>query len=117
MLAEGIPNVYARHERVAAFTRERVRGLGLELFAEANGYSPALTAVRMPAGISSDDVRALAREQGVEFGGSWARLQGKILRIGHMGQTSEADIDEAVEVLGDVVAQLQAQHDSATRTA
>jgi aspartate aminotransferase-like enzyme len=106
MLAEGIPNVYARHERVAAFTRERVRALGLELFAQANGYSPALTAVCMPEGISSDDVRTLAREQGVEFGGSWARLQGKILRIGHMGQTSEVDIDEAVEVLGDVVAQL-----------
>ena len=106
MLAEGIPHVYARHERVAAFTRERVRGLGLDLFAEANGYSPTLTAVRMPAGIDGDAVRTLAREQGVEFGGSWDRLQGKIIRIGHMGMTSEADIDEAVEVLGDVMAQL-----------
>ena len=105
--SEGIPNVYARHERVAAFTRDRVRGLGLTLFAEPNGYSPALTAVQMPEGISSDDVRLLARQHGVEFGASWSRLQGKILRIGHMGMTTEADIDEAVEVLGDVVAQLQ----------
>ena len=106
MLAEGIPNVYARHERIAAFTRERVRGLGLALFANANGYSPTLTAIRMPDGINSDEVRAIAREQGVEFGASWSRLQGKVLRIGHMGQTSEADIDDAVEVLGDVIAQL-----------
>ena len=106
ILAEGIPNVYARHERIAAFTRERVRGLGLELFANADGYSPTLTAIRMPEGISSDEVRTLAREHGVEFGASWSRLQGKVLRIGHMGMTSEADIDDAVEVLGDVMAQL-----------
>ena len=104
---EGIANVYARHERVAAFTRERVRGLGLALFAQPNGYSPALTAVCMPEGISSDDVRTVAREHGVEFGASWQRLQGKILRIGHMGMTAEADIDEAIEVLGDVIAGLR----------
>ncbi len=107
MLAEGIPNVYARHERVAAFTRERVRGLGLDLFAQANGYSPTLTAVRMPDGVSGDEVRTTAREHGVEFGASWSRLQGKIIRIGHMGMTTEADIDEAIEVLGDVMAQLR----------
>jgi|GEM_PF-2589886 len=37
------------------------------------------------------------------------RLQGKIIRIGHMGMTSTADIDEAVEVLGDVIAQVWAK--------
>ena len=104
---EGLPSVYARHERVAAFTRERVRALGLELFARPNGYSPTLTAVAMPDGVNSDDVRTLARAGGVEFGSSWGRLQGKILRIGHMGQTSEADIDDAIEVLGDVLQQLK----------
>jgi aspartate aminotransferase-like enzyme len=109
ILAEGIDNVYARHERIAAFTRERVRGLGLELFAHA-GHSPTLTAVRMPAGVSGDDVRAIARdEHGVEFGASWYRLQGKLIRIGHMGITAAEDIDHAVEVLGDVVAQLRAR--------
>lgn len=106
MQAEGIPNVYARHERVAAFTRDRVRGLGLECFAQ-QGHSPTLTAVSMPEGVNSDEVRARARELGVEFGASWSRLQGKVLRIGHMGMTTEADIDEAIEVLGDVVAQLR----------
>lgn len=108
ILAEGIANVYARHERVAAFTRERIRalGMGLTLFAEPRGYSPTLTAVGMPAGVSSDEVRNRARDQGVEFGASWYRLQGKIIRIGHMGMTTEADIDHAIEVLGDVMAGL-----------
>ena len=109
IMAEGIPNVYERHEHIAAFTRDRVRGLGLEIFADANAYSPTLTAVRMPEGVNGDEVRDIARSQGVEFGGSWSRLQGKIIRIGHMGMTSTADIDEAVEVLGDVIAQVRAK--------
>ncbi len=113
ILAEGVANVYARHESVAAFTRERVRGLGLEVFAVA-GYSPTLTAVRMPEGINGDDVRIAARDQGVEFGGIWGRLQGKILRIGHMGATSHADIDQAIEVLGDVMAQMRADPSKGT---
>ena len=107
--AEGLPAVYARHERIAAFTRQRVRALGLELFAKPAGYSPTLTAVAMPASVSSDDVRAAARAQGVECGSAWGRLQGKILRIGHMGLTTEADNDDAMEVLGDVIAQLRPQ--------
>ena len=105
--AEGLPGVYARHERVAAFTRTRVRDLGLALLPEPNGYSPTLTVVRMPEGVNGDEVRAAAREMGVEFGGSWGRLQGKILRIGHMGMTSEADIDDAVEVLGEALARVR----------
>jgi aspartate aminotransferase-like enzyme len=107
LLTEGVQNVYARHLRVAAFTRERVKALGLELLAEPAGYSPTLTSVRMPVGVNGDEVRELARAQGVEFGGSWSRLQGKILRIGHMGMTHESDIDQALEVLGDVMASLR----------
>ena len=92
---------------MAAFTRARVRDLGLALLPEPNGYSPTLTVVRMPEGVNGDEVRAAAREMGVEFGGSWGRLQGKILRIGHMGMTSEADIDDAVEVLGEALARVR----------
>jgi aspartate aminotransferase-like enzyme len=107
ILAEGIPNVYERHARIAAFARERVRALGLELLSCERGHSPTLTAVRMPEGVNGDEVRTLGREQGIEFGGSWGRLQGKIIRIGHMGMTTAEDIDAAVEVLGDVVAQVR----------
>jgi aspartate aminotransferase-like enzyme len=104
---EGLANVYARHERVAAFTRARVQALGLDLFAEPRGYSPTLTAVTMPDGVNGEEVRVQGRAHGVEFGSSWGRLQGKIIRIGHMGMTTEAEIDDAMEALGDVVASLR----------
>ncbi|MEO6062699.1 MAG: alanine--glyoxylate aminotransferase family protein [Thermoflexales bacterium] len=112
--AEGLPAVYARHARVAAFTRARVRALGLALMPEPNGYSPTLTVVCMPEGVNGDEVRAAAREMGVEFGGSWGRLQGKIIRIGHMGMTTEADIDDAVEVLGEALARVRGPKNAPT---
>ncbi len=99
--------MYARLARVAAFTRSRVRDLVLALLAEPAGYSPTLTVVRMPEGVNGDEVRVAAREMGAEFGASWGRLQGKILRIGHMGMTTEADIDDAVEVLGEALARVR----------
>jgi aspartate aminotransferase-like enzyme len=105
IMQEGLSNVYARHERVAAHTRARVRALGLELFAQPGAYSPALTAVAVPAGIDGDDLRERTRARGAELGGGWDRLKGKILRIGHMGLTSEAEIDHAVDVLGEVLAE------------
>ena len=108
IMAEGIPQVYARHDRIGEYTRRRVREAGLDVFPEPKGYSPTLTAVKMPEGINGDDVRTQARERGVELGGSWNRLQGKIIRIGHMGMTTEAEIDEAVNVLGDVIQRLRA---------
>ncbi len=109
VFAEGVQNVYARHERVAAFTRARVRDLGLQLLSNGSGDSPTLTAVILPEGITTDDVRNLANENGVEFGGIWDRWMGKAIRIGHMGMTTEADIDHALEVLGDVLATLRAR--------
>ena len=47
--AEGLANVFKRHERLARATRAGVEALGLELFAKASP-SPALTAVGRPEG-------------------------------------------------------------------
>ena len=102
--AEGLANVYARHERIAAFTRACVAKMGLKVLSQPNAHSPALTAVLMPEGVNGDKVRATMNEMDVAVGGSWGRLQGKIIRIGHMGAVTEADIDDAMEVLGDAIA-------------
>lgn len=101
---EGLANVYARHQRIAAFTRARTEALGLQVLSQANAHSPTLTAVMMPEGVNGDKVRATMLDMGVAVGGSWGRLQGKIIRVGHMGAVTEADIDDAMEVLGEAIA-------------
>ena len=98
--AEGLDNVFARHHRIAEHTRQGVEALGLELFADPGCYSDTVTAVKFPVEVDSDRVRAHLREEfGIAVGGGQGPVKGQIIRIGHMGYVSEADIDSVLEAL------------------
>ena len=92
---EGLENVFARHRRLANATRACVRhwgqGGGVEIYAlEPEFQSDSLTAVLMPAGHDADRVRTIANDKyGVALGRGLAVLQGKVFRIGHMGDLNE----------------------------
>ncbi len=92
---EGLENVFARHRRLAQATRACVKawsqGGGPEIYTlDADAASDSLTAVLVPAGHDADKVRALASEKyGVGLGRGLAALQGKVFRIGHMGDLNE----------------------------
>jgi len=95
---EGLENVFRRHRRLAEATRACVRawsaGGGPQLFArDARFASDSLTAVLMPAGHDADRVREHAeRRYGVALGRGLAELQGRVFRIGHMGDLNEATL-------------------------
>src|SRR5499426_4488645 len=60
LLGEGLPNVFARHDRHAEATRRAVRAWGLEILcANPIEYSSSLTAVMMPPGSDADAFRAV----------------------------------------------------------
>jgi aspartate aminotransferase-like enzyme len=104
---EGWDSVYARHERIGAFTRRGVLDLGLELQADQRFASNTVTAVKAPEGIDVSALRTIAREQyGVVFAGGQGSLTGKIFRIGHLGLVTEDDITEALTALGKSLQQL-----------
>ena len=92
---EGLENVFARHRRLAQATRACVRawahGGGPEIYAlDAEAASDSLTAVLTPPGHDADRVRALAAEcYGVGLGRGLGALQGRVFRIGHMGDLNE----------------------------
>jgi alanine-glyoxylate transaminase/serine-glyoxylate transaminase/serine-pyruvate transaminase len=92
---EGLENVFARHHRLANATRACVRhwgqGGGVEIYAlDADFASDSLTAVLVPPGHDADRVRAIASERyGVALGRGLTTLQGKVFRIGHMGDLNE----------------------------
>ncbi|MGH3366852.1 MAG: pyridoxal-phosphate-dependent aminotransferase family protein, partial [Nocardioidaceae bacterium] len=61
---EGLPQVFARHQRHARATREAVRGWGLEMLcADEREHSGSLTAVLMPEGYDADVVREVALQR------------------------------------------------------
>ncbi len=88
---EGLPNVFARHDRLAEATRRAVQGWGLEILcAEPSERSSVLTAVMMPAGHDADAFRKVALEQfNLSLGQGLSKVSGKIFRIGHLGDFNE----------------------------
>jgi alanine-glyoxylate transaminase/serine-glyoxylate transaminase/serine-pyruvate transaminase len=92
MLAEeGLPNVFARHQRHAAATRAAVRTWGLEvLCADEREHSGSLTAVLLPDGNDADEVRRVVLEKfDMSLGTGLGRLAGKVFRIGHLGHFND----------------------------
>jgi len=87
LLGEGLPNVFARHDRHAEATRRAVRSWGLEILCRNPAeYSSSLTAIIVPDGHDADAFRreALARYD-LSLGTGLGRLAGKVFRIGHLG--------------------------------
>jgi alanine-glyoxylate transaminase/serine-glyoxylate transaminase/serine-pyruvate transaminase len=90
MLAEGLDEVFARHDRMAEATRRAVRAWGLEIqCADASAYSSIVTAVRVPEGHSANGLRATILEKfNMSLGNGLGQLNDKVFRIGHLGDIS-----------------------------
>jgi aspartate aminotransferase-like enzyme len=89
-----------RHRTLAKATREAAKAMNLELFAAQRCASNTVTAIKIPSGLTDDDVRgALKREHGILVAGGQAQLKGKIFRIGHMGNVSFSDLVQVLAAL------------------
>ncbi|MFL6580343.1 MAG: pyridoxal-phosphate-dependent aminotransferase family protein [Burkholderiales bacterium] len=88
---EGLEQVFARHARHAEATRRAVRTWGLDILcADPEEYSNTLTAVLLPAGHDADKLRELILQRfDMALGAGLGKLQGKIFRIGHLGDLND----------------------------
>jgi alanine-glyoxylate transaminase/serine-glyoxylate transaminase/serine-pyruvate transaminase len=84
---EGLPNVFARHDRYAKATRMAAAAWGLDLQCQdPAAYAPGVTAIRTPDGYSADALRAVILEKfNMSLGNGLGRIDDKVFRIGHMG--------------------------------
>ncbi|RBL84305.1 serine--glyoxylate aminotransferase [Streptomyces cavourensis] len=89
--AEGLPQVFARHQRHAQATRLAVQAWGLELLSlDPAAHSPALTAVLMPAGHGADAFRKVVLDRfDMSLGQGLGQLSDRIFRIGHLGHFND----------------------------
>jgi aspartate aminotransferase-like enzyme len=86
VLDEGLDQVIARHERAARGARAGVRALGLELWPLRDEIAAnAVTVVAVPDGVDAEAVQASARELGLALVSGRGALEGRILRLDHMG--------------------------------
>lgn len=91
MQEEGLPNIFARHKRLAQATRAGCTALGLELFAKAPADS--VTSVLQPASLKPDAVyKGLMNRANITIAGGQDAVKGKIFRVAHLGYYDELDI-------------------------
>jgi len=94
LLAEGLPNVFARHQRHGDASRAAVRAWGLEILCRnPSEYSNALTGVLMPDGMDADALRVLIhRRFNMSLGTGLGRVKGRVFRIGHLGDFNDLSL-------------------------
>ena len=94
LLEQGLPNVFARHDRHAEATRRAVRTWGLEVQClDPRHYSSSLTAVRVPQGHSADGLRAVILDKfNMSLGNGLGILKDQVFRIGHLGDFNDLSL-------------------------
>ena len=88
---EGLPTVFARHDRHAEATRAAVRAWGLEvLCADEREHSSSLTAVLLGEDHDADKVRQVILDRfDMSLGTGLGKLAGRVFRIGHLGDFND----------------------------
>ena len=96
--SEGLENVFARHQRLAAACRAAVQAWGLEIqCADPAAYSPVLTGVLLPQGVDADQVRQAAyRHFNLSLGAGLGKVKGRMFRIGHLGECNDLSLVAAL---------------------
>jgi alanine-glyoxylate transaminase/serine-glyoxylate transaminase/serine-pyruvate transaminase len=94
MNAEGLDNIFDRHNRAAAATRRAVQHWGFEIQCSNEAeYSSSLTAVRLPEGHSADALRKeILACANMSLGNGLGPLADRVFRIGHLGDFNNVSV-------------------------
>ena len=109
MLAQGdMESVYAFHQRIAQYTRDGLKALGLKLVATEEKYaSNTVTAAYLPEGITDEALLNMLRDDyDIIAAEGRGLLAGRVFRIGHMGYVSSEDIDAVLAALKEALPKL-----------
>jgi alanine-glyoxylate transaminase/serine-glyoxylate transaminase/serine-pyruvate transaminase len=95
---EGLPNVFARHHRLAGAVRAAVDAWGLRICAQGpEWFSDTVTAVVVPEGFDANDVIKTAYNRyDLSLGTGLNKVAGKVFRIGHLGWLNEIMVLQAL---------------------
>lgn len=107
------PDSIERHKEKADYVRRELLDMGFELFPLA-GYSNTVTTVKVPEGMDELAFRdALINQYGIMITGAFGPLQGKVLRIGHMGENNaENYIELTIKAIKALVSSMNVFKDS-----
>jgi alanine-glyoxylate transaminase/serine-glyoxylate transaminase/serine-pyruvate transaminase len=98
LLEQGLPAVFARHQRWASGVRAAVLAWGLPIqCADPALHSPVLTGVVTPAGVDADGLRKLIHSRfDLSLGTGLGKVRGRMFRIGHLGDCNDLTLMAAL---------------------
>lgn len=97
--AEGLPQVYLRHQKLAAATREALQSMGLTLASKSPAV--ACTAAFLPSKINGKEFLKSIRERyAFTIAGGQDQWEGKVIRLSHLGYYSPFDLLSALVAIG-----------------
>lgn len=106
---EGLEARLERHDAMARRTHRWVQetagrvGSPLEVLAPEGFRSPTVTAVRLPEGATGPGVAGRLRERGWVIAPGYGKLKEETIRIGHMGDHTEEELEELLGALSGVL--------------
>ncbi len=98
IMGEGLEQVFQRHQKLGAACRAAVEAWGLEVLCKDPAvYSPVVTSVLLPEGIDANALRKVILERyNLSLGTGLGRLNGRVFRIGHLGDCNELSLMAAI---------------------
>ena len=93
---------FAKHDRMRARTLAWAQGHGLEPYPDARLVSPTVSCIRSGS-VDSGLLVAGLKERGYEISNGYGDLKGQTFRIGHMGDHTEAGLEELLEAADEVL--------------
>src|SRR5271157_925785 len=109
--AEGLPQRFARHKKLAEMTRAWAAGHGFNLFPEPGFESLTLTCISngaRPGGrvVDVPKLQKLVKDQGFLIDGGYGKIKGTTFRISNMGDETEATMGQLFAAMDNAMAQL-----------
>jgi alanine-glyoxylate transaminase/serine-glyoxylate transaminase/serine-pyruvate transaminase len=96
VLDEGLDTRFRRHRRVAGALRDGMAELGFTPLTRPELVAPTLSVLEVPAGVDPARLRAGMAAQGVIVAGCLGAWAPRGIRIGHMGNVGEAEVQRTV---------------------
>ena len=99
MREEGLENIFARHNRHKLAVSNAAKNLNLNLFADEEHLSPAVTAIATDD-INAEDFRKKIKNKfDILLAGGQDHLKGEIFRVGHLGYVNDRDIISVISAI------------------
>ncbi len=96
---EGLENVYQRHTLMKNMTRAAMRALDIPLLTSDESASPTVTAIE-PSDFDPEALRKVVKKEfGLDLAGGQKHQKGKVVRIGHMGYCTPADVLQIIGMI------------------